>query len=134
MPLSTIFQIYWGNWSIRRKPPTWHKSLTNYHIMFYRVHLTWAGFELTTYNIYKKGIKQIVILPDWGPTLACCLLVCTRLVTGIVEAIVTIPGVDMEVTVGVITGTTDETAYPKRKCFFKISLVVKDIKDNFKAI
>ena len=61
------------------------------------------------------------------------MLVCTRLVTGIVEAIVTIPGVDMEVTVGVITGTADETAYPKRKWFLKISLGVKDIIDNFKA-
>jgi len=33
-----------GKW---RKPPTC-KSLTNfYHIMLYRVHLTWVGFELT---------------------------------------------------------------------------------------
>ena len=35
--LSTIFQLYlggqfywWGNWSTRRKPPTFHKSLTNF--------------------------------------------------------------------------------------------------------
>jgi hypothetical protein len=40
-----------GNWSTRRKLPTCSKSLINlitYSVMLYRVHLTWAEFELTT--------------------------------------------------------------------------------------
>ena len=53
MPLSTIFQLYCGASFIiggnRRKPPTCRKYLTNlYHMMLYRVHLDWVGFELTT--------------------------------------------------------------------------------------
>ena len=32
----------------QKKTPTCHKSLTNYHIMLYRVHIALAGFELTT--------------------------------------------------------------------------------------
>ena len=54
-PLSTIFQSYivaacfsgGGNRSTRRKPVASHWQ-TLYNIMFYRVHLAWAGFELTT--------------------------------------------------------------------------------------
>jgi hypothetical protein len=40
MPLSTIFQLYHGgqfgggNWSSQRKPPTCHKSLTNFTNLF----------------------------------------------------------------------------------------------------
>jgi len=34
-------------WEIGVKPPICRKSLTNIHIMLYRVHLAWAGFELT---------------------------------------------------------------------------------------
>jgi hypothetical protein len=33
--------------NIQRKPPTCRKSLTDYHIILYQVHLAWAGFELT---------------------------------------------------------------------------------------
>ena len=54
-PLSTLFFSYivavsftgGGNRSTRRKPPICRKSLTNYITMLYRVHLAWAGFELT---------------------------------------------------------------------------------------
>ena len=53
MPLSTVFQLYRGHqfywWTKpedRRKPPTCHKSLTNYHIMLYTS--LWLRFELTT--------------------------------------------------------------------------------------
>ena len=53
MPLSTIFQLYRGSHFIgggnRRKPPTRPKSLTNYHIMLYRVHLAMSGIQ--THNI-----------------------------------------------------------------------------------
>jgi hypothetical protein len=37
-----------GRRSAHRKSPICRKSLTNYHIMLYRVHLAGAGFELTT--------------------------------------------------------------------------------------
>ena len=47
MPLSTIFQLYrCDQFSWWRKPLTCLKSL--YHIMLYRVHLTWEGFKLAT--------------------------------------------------------------------------------------
>ena len=54
-PLLAIFQLYivavsfvgGGNQSTRRKPPSCHKSLTNfYHIMLYTS--PWSGFEPTT--------------------------------------------------------------------------------------
>jgi hypothetical protein len=48
--LSTIFQLYCGSqfhwWSIRRKLLTCCKSPTK--IVWYRVHLAWVVFELTT--------------------------------------------------------------------------------------
>ena len=37
-----------GRRRAHRKLPICRKSLTNYHIMLYRVHLAGAGFELTT--------------------------------------------------------------------------------------
>ena len=37
-----------GNQSTWRKPLTCRKLLKNYHIMLYRVHIVWTGFEFTT--------------------------------------------------------------------------------------
>ena len=57
-PLSTVFQyivavsfIGGRNRSTRRKPPSCLKSLTNYHIMLYRVHLPMNGVR--THNFRR---------------------------------------------------------------------------------
>jgi hypothetical protein len=56
-PLSTIFQLYRGIYFIgrgnKRKQPTCWKSLTNYHIMLYRVHLAMSG--ILTHNF--SGVR-----------------------------------------------------------------------------
>ena len=53
-PLSTIFQVYRGGY------PTKTTDLSqvtdkHHHIMLYRVHLDWAGFELTTLVVIGIG-------------------------------------------------------------------------------
>ena len=40
------------NWSTWRKPPSYRNSPTNWHIMLYRVHLPWLGFELATLVVF----------------------------------------------------------------------------------
>jgi len=42
-----------GNWNTQRKPQTCRKSLTNYHIMLYRVHIPMSGIETHNFSGYR---------------------------------------------------------------------------------
>jgi hypothetical protein len=71
-PLATLFQLYYGCQFYWWRKPQYPEKTTDlsqvtdkcYHIRLYRVHIAWAGFELTTFQLpydYKWPRRRLLL-------------------------------------------------------------------------